>query len=57
MLTRPQIAYLHPEYLTQLARPEVQHDLRGAQIIRICAWVIEFITVGFALAMAWVYAH
>ena len=57
MLTRPQIAFLHPEYLKQLARPDVQRDLRGAKIVRICAWAIGFITVGYALAMAWVYAH
>ena len=57
MLTNPQIAFLRPEYLKQLARPDVQRDLRGARIVRVCAWAIGFITVSYALAMAWVYAH
>jgi hypothetical protein len=29
MLTRQQIAFLHPEYLALPARPDVQRDLRA----------------------------
>ena len=54
MLTRPRFTFLYPEYLTQVALPEVQ---RGAQIIRICAALMVALTVAFALGLAWVYAH
>jgi hypothetical protein len=56
MLTRQQIAFLHPEYLALPARPDVQRDLRGAERIGTIAFISTLMIVAIA-AIVYVLMH
>ena len=56
MLTRQQIAFLHPEYLKQLARPDVQRDLRWARHIGTIAFISTLMIVAVS-AIVYVLRH